>query len=105
MYEVITTDDFDKWLRKLKDRVTRLRILERLDRLQDGNPGDVKQIGHGLWELRLLFGAGYRIYYLHDGPRVILLLCGGDKSTQQRDIDRARRLAGEYRSGEGSDHG
>lgn len=55
----------------------------------DGNPGDAKQIGRGIWELRLAFGPGYRIYYIHDGASLILLLCGGDKSTQQRDIDRA----------------
>ena len=105
MVEVIRTDDFDKWLRKLKDRVGRLRIVERLDRLASGNPGDVKQVGHGVWELRLMFGPGYRIYYLHDGPRVILLLCGGDKATQQRDIERAHQLADDYRNEEDKDHG
>ena len=105
MVEVIRTDDFDKWLRKLKDRVGRLRIVERLDRLASGNPGDAKQVGHGVWELRLMFGPGYRIYYLHDGPRVILLLCGGDKATQQRDIERAHQLADDYRNEEDKDHG
>ena len=59
----------------------------------------------GVWELRLRFGPGYRVYYLHDGPRVILLLCGGDRATQQRDIERAYQLAEEYWTEEGRDHG
>ena len=80
-------------------------LLERLDRLASGNPGDAKQVGQGVWELRLMFGPGYRIYYLHDGPRVILLLCGGDKATQQRDIERAHQLADDYRNEEDKDHG
>lgn len=64
-----------------------------MDRLASGNPGDVKPVGRGVSELRLTFGPGYRIYYLQDGDRLILLLCGGDKSTQQQDIDMAHDLA------------
>ncbi|MEO7061124.1 MAG: type II toxin-antitoxin system RelE/ParE family toxin [Lapillicoccus sp.] len=105
MTEVVSTEDFDKWLRKLKDRVGRLRIVQRLDRLSAGNLGDAKPVGHGIWELRLMFGPGYRVYYLHDGQRVILLLCGGDKATQQRDIERAYQLADDYRNEEGQGHG
>lgn len=105
MVDVVRTDDFDQWLRKLKDRVGRLRIVERLDRLAAGNPGDAKPVGRGVWELRLRFGPGYRVYYLHDGPRVILLLCGGDKATQQRDIERAYKLADDYWSEEGRNYG
>ncbi|OFE17272.1 addiction module protein [Humibacillus sp. DSM 29435] len=105
MTEVVKTEDFEKWLRNLKDRVGRLQIVARIDRLADGSPGDAKPIGQGLWELRLMFGPGYRVYYLHDGQRVILLLCGGDKATQQRDIERAHRLADEYRNEEGQGHG
>lgn len=97
MVEVVRTDDFDAWLRKLKDRTGRLRVLERLDRLAHGNPGDVKPVGHGVSELRLSYGPGYRVYYLSDGPTLVLLLCGGDKSTQQRDVDKAHRLAQEWR--------
>ncbi len=104
MVEVFSTDDFDKWLRKLKDRVGRLRIVERLDRLAAGQPGDAKPVGHGVWELRLTSGPGYRVYYLHDGPRVIVLLCGGDKATQQQDIERAHELAEDYRNEDGQDH-
>ena len=98
MIEVVRTDDFDKWLTKLKDRAGRLRILKRIDRLANGNPGDVKPVGKGVSELRLDVGPGYRVYYLQDGDVLILLLCGGDKSTQQNDIDRAHRLADEWRS-------
>lgn len=105
MAEVVSTEDFDKWLRKLKDRVALLRIVERLDRLWAGNPGDAKPVGHGIWELRLMFGPGYRVYYLHDGRQVILLLCGGDKATQQQDIERANQLADDYRNEEGQVHG
>lgn len=105
MVEVFSTSDFDRWVRGLKDRMTRLRVVERLDRLASGNPGDVKAVGGGIRELRLMFGAGYRIYYLQDEPRVILLLCGGDKASQQNDIERARRLAEEYRSEEDLHHG
>jgi putative addiction module killer protein len=97
MIEILTTEDFDKWLRKLKDRAGRLRILERIDRLANGNPGDVKPVGQGVSELRLTYGPGYRVYYLQDGETVILLLIGGDKSSQQKDIDKAQELADEWR--------
>ena len=79
--------------------------MERIDRLTHGNPGDTKSVGQGVWELRLTYGPGYRVYYLHDGPRVILLLCGGDKATQQRDIERAHQLAEDYWNEEGRDDG
>ena len=92
------TPDVDRWLRKLKDRQARLRILERLDRLSHGNPGDVKGVGQGVRELRLTYGPGYRVYYTQHGAAVVLLLCGGDKSTQQQDIARAHQLAAGWRS-------
>lgn len=98
MVEVLTTQVFDRWLRKLKDRQARLRIVERIDRLTHGNPGDTKPVGQGVSELRLTYGPGYRIYYLRDGDTLILLLCGGDKSTQQADIDRAHKLAADWHS-------
>lgn len=103
MVEVFTTDDFDRWLRKLKDRQGRLRILSRIDRLSFGNPGDVKAVGQGVLELRLTYGPGYRIYYAHRGNRVALLLCGGDKSTQTNDIIKAHHLAAQWRAME-DDH-
>ena len=93
----------DSWLRKLRDRQARLRILERIDRLTHGNPGHVKPVGRGVSELRLTYGPGCRIYYLHEGDRLVLLLCGGDKSTQQADIERAHHLADEWRSEEDDD--
>jgi putative addiction module killer protein len=96
MIEVLTTQVFDRWLRKLKDRQARLRVVERIDRLTHGNPGDTKLVGQGVWALRLTYGAGYRVYYLQDGENLILLLCGGDKSTQKADIERAHRLAKEW---------
>ncbi len=99
------TEDFEKWLQNLKDRAGRLRLAARLDRLADGSPGRCETGGQGVWELRLLLGPGYRVYYLHDSRRVILLLCGGDKTTQQRDIERAHRLADECRNDEGQDRG
>lgn len=73
------------------------RIADRIDRLAGGNPGDVAPVGHGVSELRLHFGPGYRIYFMRRGELVILLLCGGDKSTQRRDIETARRLALDYK--------
>jgi putative addiction module killer protein len=96
--EVIRTHDFDVWLTKLKDRAGRLRILKRIDRLANGNPGDAKSVGNGVLELRLDVGPGYRVYYAKHGDLLILLLCGGDKSTQHNDIDRAHRLAGQWRT-------
>ena len=103
MVEVLTTQVFDQWLRKLKDRQARLRIVERIDRLAHGNAGDTKPVGQGVWELRLTYGPGYRVYYLQDGGNLVLLLCGGDKSTQQADIERAHRLADEWQLEEDGD--
>lgn len=96
--EVVRTGEFETWLRKLKDAGGKARILRRLDRLAQGNPGDVRPIGKGLSELRLDVGPGYRVYYLQDGNTLILLLCAGDKSTQQKDIDRAHELATQWRA-------
>lgn len=98
MIEVVRTVEFDQWIKRLKDRAGRLRILKRIDRLANGNPGDTKAVGTGVLELRLNVGPGYRVYYLRDDDALILLLCGGDKSTQQKDIDRACELAAEWRA-------
>jgi putative addiction module killer protein len=103
MMEVVRTDDFVKWLKRLKDKQGKLRILERIDRLAHGNPGDVKSVGNGVSELRLAYGPGYRVYYLQDRELLVLLLCGGDKSTQQRDIEKARKIAKEWWSEEDDD--
>lgn len=97
MVEVVRTDDFDAWIKKLKDRAGRLRILSRIDRLTLGSRGDVKTVGNGVWELRLDVGPGYRVYFVEERGVMILLLCGGDKSSQQRDIAKAHRLAEQWR--------
>lgn len=81
---------FSKWLKKIKDQVIRIRIRARLDRLIEGHYGDCKSLGKGLYELRLCFGSGYRIYFLETSDSIILLLCGGDKCSQIKDIEKAR---------------
>ena len=91
-YKLHSTSTFDKWLAKLKDRSTRNRLLTRLDRIETGNFGDFKQIDTNLFELRFFFGAGLRIYYTIRNGQVVLLLAGGDKSTQTKDIAKAKEL-------------
>jgi putative addiction module killer protein len=73
------------------------RVQVRIDRLAAGNPGDVKPVGAGISELRIDYGSGYRVYYTIEARRLIVLLCGGDKTSQQRDIDQAKRIAEEWR--------
>lgn len=97
MYEIHRSTEFDKWLTGLRDRVAIARVLARIDRLSRRNPGDAKAVGGGVSELRIDHGPGIRVYYLIDGDTVILLLCGGDKSTQRRDIERAHQLARQWR--------
>jgi putative addiction module killer protein len=103
MIRLVRTDAFDDWIRELKDRQGKLRILERIDRLANGNPGDVGPVGKGVSELRLDVGPGYRVYYVQDSATLILLLCGGDKSTQQKDIEKALALADEWRADQKED--
>jgi len=93
--DVRQTRVFAEWRAGLRDTVARKRIGARIDRLAFGNFGDAKAVGDKLFELRLDFGPGYRIYFVRDGDTVVILLCGGDKSSQQRDIDKARALAKE----------
>jgi putative addiction module killer protein len=81
----------------LKDRQARLRVLSRVDRLSEGNPGDVKPVGGGISELRIDFGPGYRVYFMKRGPLVIVLLAGGDKRTQPADIKRAIKIAKDWK--------
>jgi putative addiction module killer protein len=87
------TKEFSEWLRDLKDRQGRARIVSRLDRLEDGNPGNSRSVGEGVVELEIDVGPGYRVYYIQRGEVLIILLCGGDKSTQTRDIERAKLIA------------
>jgi putative addiction module killer protein len=95
MFEIQQTAYFALWFAGLKDRAVRGRITARIERLQLGNPGDVKPVGDGLSELRLDFGPGYRLYFTRRGERLILLLCGGTKRTQPGDISRAKLIAAE----------
>ena len=90
------SDDFVRWLKKLRDREGRLRILKRLRRLSDGHFGDCQPVGEGVHELRMFFGPGYRVYFAQQGDTVILLLAGGDKDSQAGDIARAKTLAKEF---------
>ncbi|HEU0083950.1 MAG TPA: type II toxin-antitoxin system RelE/ParE family toxin [Bradyrhizobium sp.] len=89
------TDEFLSWLKNLRDVTARAKILERIDRLALGNPGDAAPVGQGVSELRIHHGPGYRVYFVRRGEEVVLLLCGGDKRSQKSDIVHARRLAAE----------
>jgi putative addiction module killer protein len=81
---------FELWLESLRDRQARARIKARLDRVENGNFGDYKPVGSGVMELRIDYGQGYRIYFAQAGETIVLLLCGGDKNTQNQDIIRAK---------------
>jgi putative addiction module killer protein len=90
---VVKTDDYREWIDELKDVTGRARVLMRVDRLIHGNPGAHRNLTHGVSELKIDFGPGYRVYYMQRGDRLLLLLVGGDKSTQTKDIARAIKLA------------
>ena len=93
MIEIRKTAVFAKWIDGLKDIRARARVQARIERLAMGNPGDVKPVGEGVSELRINYGPGYRVYFKKKGRKLIILLAGGDKRTQNRDISRAIRLA------------
>lgn len=93
MIEIRKTETFAKWLDELRDIHARSRVLVRIERLAARNPGDVKAVGEGVSELRINYGPGYRVYYRKYGRKVIILLAGGDKHTQAKDIKTAMRLA------------
>ncbi|HCX89871.1 MAG: addiction module antitoxin RelB [Deltaproteobacteria bacterium CG_4_9_14_3_um_filter_44_9] len=93
MIEIRKTEIFGKWLDGLDDIRARARIFVRIERLAAGNPGDVKPVGEGVSELRIDYGCGYRVYYKQCGQSVVILLAGGDKRTQAKDIKTALRLA------------
>ncbi|MDD5319558.1 MAG: type II toxin-antitoxin system RelE/ParE family toxin [Methylococcales bacterium] len=96
MIEIKQTETFRKWRMKLKDERVRGLIASHLDRLCFGHAGDVEPVGQGISELRINYGPGYRIYFHKRGDTIIVLLCGGDKSTQANDIKTAKRLAAEW---------
>ncbi|HRP27416.1 MAG TPA: type II toxin-antitoxin system RelE/ParE family toxin [Burkholderiaceae bacterium] len=90
------TDEYRDWIDGLKDLAGRARILMRVDRLIHGNPGSHRNLLHGISELKIDFGPGYRVYYTRRGEHLLLLLIGGDKSSQSKDIARAARLARQF---------
>ena len=87
---------FAEWLDRLRDRRARLKIKLRLDRVEEGNLGDCRSVGEGVFELRIDYGPGYRVYFGQIGLRIVLLLCGGDKSTQEKDICKAKEYWADY---------
>jgi putative addiction module killer protein len=99
---LIRSATFDKWFAELRDRMAKVRIAARIDRLARGNAGDVRPVGSGVSEMRIHCGPGYRVYFKQQGPLVVLLLCGGDKASQGADIRLAIQIAKEW---EGAGHG
>ena len=95
MIEIRQTDVYSRWFNGLRDRQARARINVRIRRLSLGNPGDVKPVGEGVSELRIDYGPGYRVYYVQRGQTLVILLAGGEKHTQERDIETALELARE----------
>ena len=101
MIEVIRSETFSRWLGRLRDRQAAARIRTRIDRVALGNIGDTRSVGGGISELRINYGPGYRLYYTRRGEDMIILLCGGDKDSQRRDIERAKEIAIEWRRASG----
>lgn len=97
MIELIKTNLFDRWLTDLRDRKARAKIETRIRRLSLGNPGDVKPVGEGISEMRIDYGPGYRVYFTRRGPVVVVLLCGGDKASQDKDIALAKVVAAQWK--------
>ncbi|ACD94943.1 type II toxin-antitoxin system RelE/ParE family toxin [Trichlorobacter lovleyi] len=93
MIEIRKTEQFANWLDNLRDIQAKARVLVRIERLASGNAGDVKPVGEGISEMRINYGPGYRVYFVQRGSELIILLAGGDKSNQSRDIKAAIRLA------------
>lgn len=97
MTKILKSRTFDRWLKGLRDARARVRINARLRNVALGNLGDVKPVGEGVSEMRVFYGPGYRLYFIQQGDEIIILLCGGDKSTQSGDIKRAKLLAEDWR--------
>ena len=95
MVKILQTETFEKWLEGLRDPATRRRLVLRIRKASLGQLGDVKPVGHGVFEMREFFGPGWRMYYLHRGELVIMMLGGGDKSSQASDIEAAKAKAKE----------
>ena len=99
MFELVKSATFDAWFGSLRDVRARARIAARLDRMADGNFGDVKSVGGGVSELRIDYGPGYRVYFMQSGAVLVVVLAGGDKRTQRIDIKTAQRIAAEWERG------
>jgi putative addiction module killer protein len=99
MFTIRQTDEFERWLASLRDKRAKQKVATRLQRLKFGHFGDVEPVGGGLSELRIHEGQGYRVYFRQNGHEIILLLCGGNKKTQQRDISRAHEIMKEITNG------
>ena len=97
----IESGKFRRWLKKLKDETGKARIVGRINRLMEGLPGDVSPVGQGVSELRIHYGPGYRVYFHQQGDKIIILLCGGDKGSQNRDIKAAHLILKEWREQNG----
>lgn len=97
MFEIIRSATFDRWFSGLRDVRAVAKIATRINRLEQGNPGDVKPVGEGVSELRIDYGPGYRVYYMQRGPVLVILLCGGDKGSQDADIAKAKRIAADWK--------
>ena len=97
VYTVLRSATFDRWLGRLQDRQAVDRIVARLLAAENGHFGDVRRVGGGVSEMRIRYGPGYRVYFITRGAELIVLLCGGDKDSQRRDIERAKRMATEWR--------
>ncbi len=95
--QILRTRQFDDWLKRLRDLRGRFKILTRIQRMEDGNPGPTRSVGSGVFEMKIDFGPGYRVYFMQRGQVLVVLLCGGDKSTQEKDIARAKELAVEWK--------
>ena len=95
MIEVLQTEIFLNWFTSLRDRKAKARIQAHIDRMEIGNFGDVAPVGQGVSEMRIFYGSGYRVYFVQRGSMVVILLCGGDKSTQTSDVNKAKELVKE----------
>jgi len=95
--QIFKSATFDEWFSKLPDRQAKARIAARIDRLAVGNPGDVKPVGSGVSEMRIDHGPGYRVYFAQRGSKVVVVLCAGDKRTQDADIKRAIEIAASWK--------
>jgi putative addiction module killer protein len=97
MFEIIQSKEFAKWLNGIRDLRAKARIDARLAYIEKGNLGDIKPVGDGVSEMRIHYGADYRLYFIKKGTEIIVMLGGGDKSSQERDILKAKKIASEWR--------